>query len=53
VDDERWKVYFGPIPLGILDVRNAKEHGNRAFGLLVPLERRRKRPYRRRGSRRL
>ncbi len=23
VEDDRWKVYFGPIALGILDVRNA------------------------------
>src|SRR3990172_2301822 len=53
VDDDRWKVYFGPIALGILDVRNAREHGNRAFGLLVPLDGRRRRRYKRRGSRRL
>jgi len=35
VDDDRWKVYFGPIDLGILDVRNAKARGYRQFGLLV------------------
>jgi hypothetical protein len=52
VDDDRWKVYFGPIALGILDVRNAKERGYRAFGLLVSPERPRKRPYKRRGPRR-
>jgi hypothetical protein len=52
VGDDRWKVYFGPIALGILDVRNARERGNRAFGLLVPLEGR-KRRYKRRGSRKL
>ncbi len=51
VDDDRWKVYFGPIALGILDVRNAKERGSRAFGLLVPLVKRRKRPYKRRRPR--
>ncbi len=51
VDDDRWKVHFGPIPLGILDVRNAKERGYRAVGLLVAPERRSKRPYKRRGSR--
>ncbi|HXV64102.1 MAG TPA: IS481 family transposase [Vicinamibacteria bacterium] len=38
VDDDRWKVYFGPIALGLLDVRNARERGSRAFGLLVPLD---------------
>ena len=53
VDDDRWKVYFGPIALGILDVRNAKERRDRAFGLLVPLDGRRRRRYKRRGSRRL
>ena len=51
VDDDRWRVYFGPIALGILDVRNAKERGNRAFGLLVPLVKPRKRPYKRRRPR--
>jgi len=51
VDDDRWKVHFGPIPLGILDVRNAKDRGYRAFGLLVCPERRSKRPYKRRGPR--
>jgi hypothetical protein len=35
VDDDRWKVYFGPIELGVLDVRNAKARGYRQFGLLV------------------
>jgi hypothetical protein len=35
VDDHRWTVYFGPIALGVLDVRNAKAHGWRHFGLLV------------------
>jgi transposase InsO family protein len=50
VDDGRWKVHFGPIPLGILDVRNAKERGYRAFGLLVsPEGQKTKRPYKKRG----
>jgi transposase InsO family protein len=53
VEDDRWKVYFGPIALGILDVRNARERGYRAFGLLVPLDGQSKRRYKRRGSRRL
>ena len=35
VDDDRWKVYFGPIELGMLDVRNAKARGYRQFGLIV------------------
>ncbi len=51
VDNDRWKVYFGPIPLGILDVRNARDRGYRAFGLLVSPERRSKRPYKKRGPR--
>lgn len=51
VDDGLWKVHFGPVPLGILDVRNAKDRGYRAFGLLVCPERKSKRPYKRRRSR--
>ena len=51
VDDGRWKVHFGPVPLGILDVRNARDRGYRAFGLLICPERKSKRPYKRRGSR--
>lgn len=35
VDDDRWKVYSGPIELGVLDVRYAKARGSRQFGLLV------------------
>ena len=35
VDDDRWKAYFGPIELGVLDVRNANARGYRQFGLLV------------------
>lgn len=35
VDDDRWRVYFGPIELGVLDARNAKDRGSRHFGLLV------------------
>lgn len=47
VDNDRWKVYFGPIPLGILDVRNARERGNRTFGLLFTSEPRTKKPFQR------
>ena len=35
IDDDRWVVYFGPVSLGILDCRQAKERGSRAFGVLV------------------
>ena len=35
VDDERWAVHFGPIILGVLDLRNAKARGMRSFGVLV------------------
>jgi transposase InsO family protein len=51
VDDDRWKVYFGPIQLGVLDARNAKARGYRQFGLLVRTDgtivSRRRRPPRR------
>jgi transposase InsO family protein len=52
VADDRWKVQFGPIPLGILDVGRAKERGTRAFGALIRADgtldaRRRRRPYQR------
>lgn len=51
VADDRWKVYFGPLPLGILDVRLAKQRGDRLFGSLVRLDgelkaRNRRKPYR-------
>ena len=35
VANDRWKVCFGPIELGVLDVSNAKTRGYRQFGLLV------------------
>jgi len=38
VDDDRWRVRFGPIDLGVLDGRNAKARGNRQFGLLVRID---------------
>jgi putative transposase len=51
VDDDRWKVYFGPIALGILDGRLAKKRRDRQFGALVRLDgeinRRKRRPFRR------
>lgn len=35
VDDDRWKVYFGPIELGVLDGKSSKSRRDRHFGLLV------------------
>jgi putative transposase len=35
VDDDRWTVYFGPITLGVLDVRHATSRGARQFGMLI------------------
>ena len=35
MDNDRWRVYFGPIELGVLDVRNTKDRGSRTFGVLV------------------
>ncbi|MGZ6358712.1 MAG: integrase core domain-containing protein [Bdellovibrionota bacterium] len=35
VDNDRWKVYFGPVPLGILDLQNLLEKGARQFGYLI------------------
>jgi transposase InsO family protein len=51
IDNDRWKVYFGPIALGILDGRLAKERGDRQFGALIRMDgeitsRRRRKPYR-------
>ena len=53
LDDGRWRVFFGPVLLGIIDARRAYERPNkRAFGVLVRADgelggRRRRRPYRR------
>ena len=50
-DDGRWRVHFGWVPIGVLDLRRAIERGTRQFGSLIPLRdpsRRRSRPpYRR------
>lgn len=51
VADDRWKVYFGPVPLGILDVRLTKQRNDRLFGSLVRLDgeitnKRKRKPYR-------
>lgn len=49
-DDGRWRVHFGWVPIGILDLRRAAERNHRNFGILVPivdpaLHRRRRRRY--------
>jgi putative transposase len=36
-DDGRWRVYFGWVPLGLLDVHRAKERRDRQFGALLPI----------------
>jgi hypothetical protein len=38
IDDGRWKVHFGPVVLGFLDLRSAKDRGERHFGTLVRLD---------------
>jgi len=38
VDDGRWKVYFGKIPLGIMDIKTWQDKGCRQFGTLVRLD---------------
>jgi transposase InsO family protein len=46
--DGCWKAYFGPIQLGVLDLRDARARGNRNFGYMIrhdgelPYDRRRK-----------
>jgi transposase InsO family protein len=51
IDDGRWKVHFGPIVLGFLDLRSAKDRGQRHFGTLVRLDGEVTRRSRRRRSR--
>ena len=46
-DDGRWRVHFGWVPIGVLDLRRAVERGTRQFGALIPIRdpsRRRHRP---------
>lgn len=38
MDDDRWRVYFGPILLGLIDGRRAKDRGCRHFGTLVRVD---------------
>ncbi len=51
IDDDVWKVYFGPIALGILDGQNAIQRKNRNFGNMVRIDgditSARRRPYKR------
>lgn len=35
VSDGRWKVYFGQIPLGLIDLRNINPRKSRHFGYLI------------------
>lgn len=35
VDDDRWKVHFGPVQLGLIDVRSLKNRRYRHFGVLI------------------
>jgi hypothetical protein len=50
-DDGRWRVHFGCVPIGILDLKRAAERRDRQFGRLIPItdaaRRRRRPPYRR------
>lgn len=50
-DDGRWRVHFGCVPLGVLDLKRAAERRDRQFGRLIPIvdpsRRRRRPPYRR------
>ncbi len=51
IDDDVWKVYFGPIALGVLDGQNELQRRNRYFGTMVRLDgdvtTSRRRPYKR------
>jgi hypothetical protein len=48
IDDGRWKVYFGPVALGMLDARRAKSLSNgRLFSVLVRTDGTRRRFYKR------
>jgi transposase InsO family protein len=50
-DDGRWRVHFGCVPIGMLDLKRAVERRDRQFGRLIPItdtaRRRRRPPYRR------
>jgi len=38
VDDDRWRVYFGPVALGLLDLQNVRKRGYRQVSQLVRLD---------------
>ena len=49
-DDARWRVHFGCIPIGVMDLRRADARAGRQFGRLIPIvdpagRRRRRRRY--------
>ena len=47
-DDGCWRVHFGFVPIGLLDIRQASERRDRNFGQLTPIRepsRRRRPPY--------
>lgn len=52
VDDDHWKVHFGPVPLGIINLREIHDRAKRSFGIMTRLPgdsdrcRRRRRLYR-------
>jgi hypothetical protein len=50
VADGCWRVCFGPVTLGLLDLRVAIKRNNRGFGLLtrMPDDARKRKPVRRR-----
>ncbi len=50
IADGCWRVHFGPVALGVIDLRRAVKRNTRNFGLLLPLPntRRRRRPNRHR-----
>lgn len=48
-DDGRWRVHYGFVPIGVLDLKGAMERRDRQFGRLIPIveqsHRRRRPPY--------
>lgn len=37
ISDSAWKVFFGPVPLGVIDERSAIERKRRSFGTMIRL----------------
>lgn len=49
VNNDKWKVYFGPIALGIIDYRKARDRRDRNFGHIIRIDgkpSRKRKPYR-------